>query len=74
MQEADVAVGGYESPSSCAAYSQSAHQLQESQSVFESGPLRKQACDFKGSREPACLVAICANVRKEPIFSAKRAI
>ena len=62
MQEAAVAVGGYESPSSWAACRQSAHQLQESQSVFESGPLRKQACKqaciFTPSRKPACLVAV----------------
>ena len=58
MQEAEVAVGGYESPSSWAACRQSARQLQESQSVFESGPLRKQACVFTQSREPACLVAV----------------
>ena len=59
MQEAAVAVGGFETATaSCAACSQTAHQLQESQSVFESGPLRKQACVFTPSRPPACLVAV----------------
>ena len=52
-------VGGYDSPSASAACCLSAHQLQEGQSVFESGPLRsKPACVITPSREPACLVAV----------------
>ena len=37
---------------------QPAHQLQESQSVFESGPLRKPACIFTPFREPACILIV----------------
>ena len=52
-------VGGYDSPSASAACCLSAHQLQEGQSVFESGPLRsKQACVILPSSQPACLVAV----------------
>ena len=59
MQEAAVEVGGYDSPSASAACCLSAHQLQEGQSVFESGPLRsKQACVISPSSQPACLVAV----------------
>ena len=52
-------VGGYDSPSASAACCLSAHQLQEGQSVFESGSLRsKQACVISPSSQPACLVAV----------------
>ena len=56
MQAAAVEVGGYDSPSASAAC---CLQLQEGQSVFESGPLRsKQACVISPSSQPACLVAV----------------
>ena len=56
MQAAAVEVGGYDSPSASAAC---CLQLQEGQSVFESGPLRsKQACVISPSSQPACLIAV----------------
>ena len=74
MQEAAVEVGGYDSPSASAACCLSAHQLQEGQSVFESGPLRsKQACVITPSCEPACLVAVRCEGEKCTKFSAKHA-
>ena len=69
MQEAAVEVGGYDSPSASAAC---CLQLQEGQSVFESGPLRsKQACVISPSSQPACLVAVRREGEKCTKFSAK---
>ena len=64
-------VDGFDSPSSCAACSQSAHQLEESQSVFESGPLRKRAYFGTPSRQPASLVEVLREGEKETIYFRK---
>ena len=59
MQEAAVEVGGYDSPSASAACCLSAHQLQEGQSIIESGQLcSKKAYVISPSSQPACLVAV----------------